>query len=145
MYTLLIIRRASKQLETLTTGKEIKPIWTVVANIVTERPFGPQGQETKLGTNLFSPKTKIYIIDWFAGMCESVTVVGLSRTPKKFIRTIVRVDMIENFRIKLCYEPKAIDLIEEHFATENDTIDRLNKEFVETMCKTLPLWQKEFK
>ncbi len=110
----------------MTGNQEIESLWTVVANVVTERPFGPQGIETKLGTNLFAPKTKVYIIDWFAGMCESVTVVGLSRHPKKFIKTIVRVDMIENFRVKLCYEPKAIELIKEHFNSEHDKIDRLN-------------------
>lgn len=129
----------------LTTEKEIKPIWTVVANVVIERQFGPQGKETNFGTKLFSPKTKIYIIDWFPGMCQSVIVVGLSRRPKKFIKTIVRVDMIENFRVKLCFEPKAIELIEKHFATDSDNIERLNEEFVETMFKTLPIWQKELK
>lgn len=129
----------------MTEEKEIKPIWTVVANVVTERAFGPQGQETKLGTNLFGPKTKVYIIDWFAGMCESVTVIGLSRKPKRFIKTILRVDMLENFRIKLCYEPKTIKLIKEHFSVDSDNITRLNKEFVETMCKALPVWKKEIK
>ena len=129
----------------MTSDKDITPIWTVAANVVTERPFGPQGLETKIGTNLFPPKTKVYIIDWFAGTCQSVTVVGLSRRPKRFIRTVLRVDTIENFRVKLCYEPKAIELIKEHFATDNDTIDRLNKEFVETMCQALPIWQKELK
>jgi hypothetical protein len=127
----------------LTVDIEIEPIWTVVANVVTERTYGPQGLEKRRGTNLFSPKTKVYIIDWFAGTCESITVVGLSRKPKKFIRTILRVNMVENFRVKLCYEPRAIELIKTHFNSDNDSITRLSEEFAKTMCREIPNWQKE--
>ena len=46
------------------------PVWTVTANIVPTRKFGPGGTETRMGTKHFSPGTKVYIIDWYPGTCE---------------------------------------------------------------------------
>ena len=121
----------------------MEPIWTVVANIVNDRPFGPGGQETRIGTKHFRPGTKVYIIDWYAGMCEDIIVVGLARKPRRFIKVVIRADWVENLRVKLCYNPGALDKIYNHFDTEFDNINRLTKEFAETMREVIPNWQNE--
>ncbi len=122
---------------------ELKPVWTVVANIVNERHFGPGGQKIKIGTKHFRPGAKVYIVDWYAGMCEDIIVVGIARKPRRFIKVVIRANWVENLRIKLCYEPKALEKIYKHFDSENDNIERLDKEFAETMFQRIPLWQQE--
>lgn len=124
---------------------EIQPIWTVAANIVHERPYGPGGQETRIGTKHFRPRTKIYIIDWYPGTCQQIIVVGLGRKPRRFIKVVIRADLVENLRVTLCHNPNALKKIYQHFDTEFNNIDRLTKEFAETMQKTIPNWQKELK
>ena len=116
--------------------------WTVAANIVNERPYGPGEQEINHGTKHFKPGTKVYIIDWFPGMCEDIIVVGIARKPRRFIKVVIRAEWVENLRIKPAYEPAVIKKIKEHFP---DDLSRLNKEFAETMFKVLPYWQEELK
>jgi len=125
-----------------TQNTTLEPVWTVTANIVKERKAGPGGSETHVGTKLFSPGTKVYVIDWFPGTCKDIMVVGLSRKPKRFIKLIIRVNWIENLRVKLCYAPTALQKIYDHFDTESDSINRLNQGFVEEMLATIPLWQE---
>ena len=119
------------------------PAWTVTANIVPTRKFGPGGTETRMGTKHFSPGTKVYIIDWYPGTCEDIIVVGLSRKPKRFIKVVIRADWVENLRIKLCYHPAALDKIYSHFDADEDHMDRLNKEFAQQMYHAIPHWQAE--
>ena len=128
----------------MTNEKEpkIEPIWTVVANIVPEREFGPGGKEIKFGTKALSPKTKVYIIGWHQGMCESIIVVGLARKPKKFITMTIRVDWVENLRIKLAYNPIVIKKIHEFHGVDQTY---LIEEFANEMFKTIPIWQAELK
>ncbi|BDD05594.1 hypothetical protein [Aureibacter tunicatorum] len=120
----------------------LEPVWTVAANIVNERKFGHEGSETRNGTKHFSPGTKVYIIDWYAGTCEDIIVVGLSRKPKRFIKVVIRAGWVENLRPKLCYDPKALRKIYAHFDAKNDSISRLNKEFVDEMLSGVPKWKK---
>lgn len=128
----------------MTTDKnpEIEPIWTVAANIVAERPYGPEGKETKIGTKHFSPGTKVYIIDWYPGMCESIVVVGLSRKPKKFITITIRADYVENLRVQMAYNPTVIKKIHEFHGVDQTY---LTEEFVNKMKETIPHWQAELK
>ncbi len=48
------------------------PLWTLVANIKHEISYGEEKMENRKGTKQFSPGTKVYIIDWFAGMCKDI-------------------------------------------------------------------------
>ena len=121
---------------------EIEPIWTVVANIVHEREFGPEGKEIKYGTKAFRPKTKVYIIDWHPGMCESIIVVGLARKPRKFVTMTIRADWVENLRVKLAYNPAVIKKIQEFHGTEQTF---LTEKFAYEMFNTIPIWQAELK
>ena len=115
----------------------------MVANIVSERPYGPGGQEVKIGTKHFRPGTKVYIIDWFPGMCEDIIVIGLARKPKRYIDVVIKVDWIENLRMKLCYDPSVLRKIYGHF--KDGDIDKLTKEFIISMYDTIPVWQQEIK
>ena len=126
----------------ITQNTLLAPVWTVAANIVEQRTSGPGGNELHIGTKHFSPGTKVYVIDWFPGTCDKVVVVGLSRKPKRFIKVAVRVHWIENLRAKLCYPPAALQKIYDHFATTNDDIDCLNKDFVNQMLEVIPHWQE---
>lgn len=128
------------QLEKTKNEHKDKPIWTVVANIVNERTFGPNGAEIKIGTKHFRPGTKVYIIDWHPGTCESIIVVGMARKSRKFIRITIRANWVENLRVKLAYNPAVIEKIHEHMGAEQTF---LTEEFANKMCETIPKWQKE--
>jgi hypothetical protein len=117
--------------------------WTAVGNIIQERPYGPGGAEIRLGTKHFAPGAKVYIIDWFAGTCARIVVIGLHRKSKKLIRLVIDVKLVENLRPKLCYNPTVIKKIHEHYSPTR--IKWLTKEFAETICKTVPYWQAELR
>ena len=57
--------------------------WVIIANVVKERPYGPGGIEKKEGTKLFRGGSKIHIIDWYPGTCDSVEVIGHHRKSKR--------------------------------------------------------------
>ncbi|MBO0358699.1 hypothetical protein J0X19_12140 [Hymenobacter sp. BT186] len=114
--------------------------WTAVANVVAERPYGPGGLETRSGTKHFQPGAKVYIIDWFPGMCDAVTVIGHHRKSHQLMKLVMRVNTLEQFRPKVCYSPAVHSLIAEHFATEGGP-HRLTKEFAEYLCEVLPTWK----
>jgi hypothetical protein len=120
--------------------KELQPVWTVTANIVHHRGYGPGGLETKSGTKHFKGGAKVYIIDWYAGMCEDVIVVGQHRKSRDFIKVVTRVEFVENLRVKLCYNPKVIAKANEHF---NTGPTQLTEDFVTHMYTGIPFWQKE--
>jgi len=61
---------------------EPAPLWILVANIKQEISYGEGKRQTRIGTKQFSPGTKVYIIDWFAGMTDDITVIGLARNTK---------------------------------------------------------------
>lgn len=117
--------------------------WTAVGNIIRERPYGPGGAEIRIGTKHFAPGAKVYIIDWYAGMCERIVVVGLHRKSKKFIRLALDVKVVENLRPKLCYTPAAIRKIKDHYSPGR--IPWLTEEFAKRMCEVIPYWQEELK
>lgn len=123
----------------MTADKE--SYWTAVANVVQERRYGPDGIETRYASRHFAPGAKVYIIDAFGGMCERVVIVGLHRKTKRMIKLVFAVELLENFKAKVCYVPAVIEKIKEHFSTLD--ITRLNKTFAETLCEVLPIWKAE--
>lgn len=116
-------------------------MWTVVANIVEERLYGPSGNEIRKGTKQFRPRAKVYIIDWYAGVCEDIIVVGQARKSRRFIKIVIRATWVEDLRVKLCYNPQVIEKIKEHYPGVH--IGQLNQELAQTMCKMIPVWQQE--
>ena len=87
--------------------------WAVAANVVAERRFGPLGLERRRGTKHFLPGAKVFVIDAFGGMCESVVVVGHHRGSHRWVRMILPVSTLERFRPALAYNPRALALIAE--------------------------------
>ncbi|MBG8556241.1 hypothetical protein [Hymenobacter guriensis] len=114
--------------------------WTAIANIVAERPYGPGGQETRSGTKHFQPGAKVYIIDWFPGTCDAVTVIGHHRKSHQLMKLVMSVNFLENFRTKVCYSPAVCRIIEEYVADEGGP-HSLTQEFAEQLCEVLPVWK----
>lgn len=111
--------------------------WCVVANIKREHLFGPGGDEQRSGTRQFRGGTKVYIVGCYAGTCDSVLAVGLHRYSRKFIKCVVSVVHVENFRVKLIYHPKVLELIEQD---ERCSIRTMHE--AETWAAAFPEWQK---
>ncbi|MDQ2794184.1 MAG: hypothetical protein M3Y12_09275 [Bacteroidota bacterium] len=112
---------------------------TAIGNITAERPFGPDGAETRTGTKHFRPGAKVCIIDWFPGTCDRVVVVGHHRKSNRLIKAIINANSLGNLRVKNCYSLATIRLIKEHQA--NSSAPELTQNFAETLCQTLPHWQ----
>jgi hypothetical protein len=121
--------------------EEPESCWTAVANIVREQPYGPGGAEIRFGTKHFAPGAKVYIIDWFPGTCERITIVGLHRKAKQLITIVLDVKLVENLRVKVCYAPAVLAKIRHHY--ESEDLSFLSKEFAETVCEVVPFWQAQ--
>lgn len=101
-----------------------EPRWCVVANVVDERLHGSEGEHRR-GTKHFSAGTKVYLVSAYWGMGgETVTVLGRARRPKRWITVDVRAVVLENWRVKLIYEPAVLRRLgdREHFT--EDEADR---------------------
>ncbi|WP_333620871.1 hypothetical protein [Sphingobacterium multivorum] len=118
------------------------PLWTLVANIKQEISYGEEKMETHKGSKQFSPGTKVHIIDWYAGMCKDITLIGFSRDTKKLITIVIRAEWIENFRVKLCYNPKVCSKIKTYFDKEEAGMQRYTGKFVNDMFIGIPQWIK---
>jgi hypothetical protein len=112
-------------------------LWCVVANVKKQRPFGHGGAETKIGTRQFRGGTKVYIAGCYAGNCQSVVAIGLHRKSRRFITCVVHVKLVENFRVKLVYHPKVIEMIKQDERCWFQT-----KEDAEKWAAAFPEWQK---
>lgn len=112
-------------------------IWCVVANIKREHPFGPGGRETKIGTRQFRSGAKVYIAGCYPGTCDGLVCIGLHRKARRFITSVVHVKYVENFRVKMVYQPKVIERI------RNDRRCWIKtKEQAEDWAAAFPRWQE---
>lgn len=131
------------------SNEQPESYWTAVGNILRERPYGPGGAEIRYGTKHFAPGAKVYIIDWYPGMCQSIVVVGQHRKSKRLITLSLDVRLVENLRAKVCYNPTAIAKFKEHYSPKSHynagPISSLTKELAETMCQSIPHWQLNYK
>lgn len=119
---------------------EPKSYWTAVANVIAERPYGPGGLEVRRGTKHFRSGAKVYIIDWFPGTCDAVIVIGHHRKSKQLMKMVLRIEVLERFRSKICYSPTINRMIEDHLATASGP-HRLTQEFAEQLCEISPKWK----
>jgi hypothetical protein len=97
-------------------NSKIESVWLITANVVQMRPFGEGGTETKIGTKHFRGNAKIYIIDAYWGMCETVTVIGHHRATGCYVKMDLPLRYLKDLRMSLCYSPKVIELTAEHWA-----------------------------
>ena len=117
-------------------------LWTLVANIKREISYGERKRQTRIGTKQFSPGAKVYIIDWFAGMTEDITVIGLARDTKKLITIVIRAEWVEHLRVKLCYNPKVCSKIKACFDKEEAGMQRYTEQFINEMFIGIPQWNE---
>ena len=93
-----------------------EPVWLITANVVEERSYGEGGLEQKRGTKHFRGNAKVYVIDAYWGMCETVTVIGHHRASGRYVKIDLPVKHLARLRMTLCYSPKVIELASEHWS-----------------------------
>lgn len=119
------------------TTTEQEGIWCVVANVKGERPSGPGGTTTRSGTRQFRAGTKVYIAGCYAGTCDGVVAIGLHRHSRRFITCVVDVCHVEQFRAKVAYHPRVLELIRQDSRCWIRT-----KEEAEQWAAAFPQWQR---
>lgn len=112
-------------------------VWCIVANVKREHPYGPGGGETKIGTRQFRGGAKVFIAGCWPGTCYSVVAIGLQKKSRKFVTCIVDVRYVENFRVRLVYHPRVLELIQ-----GDDRCWIRTKKDAETWAAAFPEWQK---
>ncbi|MDB5347071.1 MAG: hypothetical protein JWP89_5448 [Schlesneria sp.] len=112
-------------------------VWCVVANIKRDHPYGSGGLDSKSGTRQFRGGTKVYIAGCFAGTCDGVVAIGLHRHSRRFITCVIDVQHVEEFRVKLVYHPRVIELIK-----MDDRCWIRTKEDAERWAAAFPEWQR---
>lgn len=101
-----------------------------------------QIKKLKKGTKNFSGGTKVYIIDWYPGMCETIVVVGLHRKTKRIISVCIKANLVENLRIKNVYKKHIIRKVKER---HGEFDQQFIKELAEEMLEFIPMWKRNFK
>ncbi|MEM1056166.1 MAG: hypothetical protein AAGI52_11615 [Bacteroidota bacterium] len=91
--------------------------WCLIGNIVGEHPFGPGGEETRVGAKQFSPGTKVYVVPkwkWDGYVYLNAMVIGRPRRSRRFITVVIRSRLIESWRAQVVYSPTVLRLLREH-------------------------------
>jgi hypothetical protein len=87
-------------------GKQLVPVWCAVANMTSERPYGPDGSTTKRGSKHFSAGAKLYFLCIVGHYGDpQIEVVGRHRGSHRYVRMIVSLSWLENWRKDLVYSP----------------------------------------
>jgi len=132
-----------RDLET-TEKLDLEPFWCATANVKKEILFGEEHILRK-GTKHFRGGAKVYIVDAYWGMCNSVSVVGHHRANGRYIKIDIHVKRLESFRLELVYSPRVAEFIREHYAEKSGTaFKRYTKEFAEKIVASLPLWIENY-
>ncbi len=86
-------------------NRNVEFVWCLVGNIVAEHPVG-ENKEIKRGTKHFSPGTKVYCFPpmWGDGY-EKIYVIGRPRQSSRFIKVIIKRDLVTNWRIQQVFKP----------------------------------------
>lgn len=90
----------------------VGPIWCPVANMRAERPYGPDGRETRRGSKHFVPGAKLYCGDYFWGDWGDgygqIGVAGHHRGSHRWVKMIISSSWLTNWRTELVYDPAVI-------------------------------------
>ena len=123
---------------------EIVPFWCAAASVKKENVFGVE-QLRRKGTKHFRGGAKVYIVDAYWGMCNSVTVIGHHRAHGRYVKIDLHVKRLENFRLTLVYSPQVAKLFSEHFhEKDHAALKKYTKEYGEKIVATIPLWIENF-
>jgi hypothetical protein len=120
--------------------KQENSSWCVIAKIRDATPFGEGGKETKIGSKHFKPGAKVYIVDWYPGMCMTVTVVGHHRKSNRLMTIDLHVKYLTDLKSKVVYKPYVLEKIEER-KMAGSTI--LTKDQAENIRKAVEAWIHE--
>jgi hypothetical protein len=92
---------------------QLVPRWGLVANVVATRIFGEE-HTTKQGASQFLGGAKVHYHSAFWGVGgENVTVVGHHRSSHQLIRISMEARHLENWRVKVLYQPALLRLLED--------------------------------
>jgi hypothetical protein len=84
----------------------VEPIWCLVANVVSQRAYGPHGAQQRSGLRLLRGGAKVWVIDGFGGDgWETVTVIGHHRKSGKYLTVHVQAEHLTDWRVSLVYSP----------------------------------------
>lgn len=86
--------------------------WCLAGNIVESHEYGEE-HEVRVGTKQFGPGAKVYIApaQWGDGY-ENVCVIGKPRRKRSLIEVVMKMDLIENFRLKKVFQPAVLRRME---------------------------------
>ena len=107
------------------------------ANVLAAIRWGEGGAEIKKGTKHFRGGAKVYIIDYYPGMCEGVVVVGHHRASGRYIELSMRAKHLENFRMTTVYSPKVLAVIR---ARHSKVGSRYDEERAQHICDAARGW-----
>lgn len=115
-------------------GSEVEPEWALVANVVNERLFGPNG-DVRSGTKHFVPGAKVYYHYGYWGMGgEQIMVTGHHRGSKKLVSVVMARRHLHNWRAKLVYKPAILKRLDLHW---NEIAKRSGRDSAEVTAKEL--------
>ncbi|MHC5724493.1 MAG: hypothetical protein ACYTXY_10125, partial [Nostoc sp.] len=79
--------------------------WCLVANVISEQPFG-ENHEIQHGTKHFSPNTKVYCSapTWGDGY-EKIVVAGRHRGSSRLVQMVIHEKRLTNWRAQYVYLP----------------------------------------
>jgi hypothetical protein len=108
--------------------------WCLVANVISEQPFG-ENHEIQYGTKHFSPNTKVYCSapTWGDGY-ERIVVAGRHRGSSRLVKMIIHEKRLTNWRARYVYLPK----IKGSFSI----LHWKSKEQVEGFAKSIYQWRE---
>jgi hypothetical protein len=83
--------------------------WAVVANVARETLHGPAGADTREGLRHFAAGAKVWVLpaQWGDGWQDAL-VVGLHRGPGRYVRMVVPLRHLDQFRVQAVYHPAVI-------------------------------------
>ena len=91
----------------------------MVGNIVDKHEYG-ENHEIRYGARKFRGGTRVVLGPqrWGDGY-EQVNVIGLSRYSRKYKKSVIRRNLITNYRVKKIYSPTILRIMEE--TEDNDS------------------------
>ena len=110
--------------------------WCVIGKIRESTPFGEGRKETKIGSKHFKPGARVFIVDWYPGMCTTVTVIGHHRKSNRLITIDLHVKYLTNLKSKVVYKPYVLERMEERKIMGGGTLTREQAEEVRSVVES---------
>ena len=123
---------------------ERDPIWVLIANVIPERPWKDPNTaqlEWRPGTKHFSGGTKVYCerpIGFWQWDSEFgvLQTFGRARKSNRWINVVTRVSSLENFRVKLEYNPHVLRLLLDEWRFSHVGPAEDDRQALETMAES---------